>query len=489
MRFTVPVLLMAISFSACDQPPAPVSIQPKAPSAAKAAGDAPEWFNLRPGLEKTYGYTHAVRVGDHITISGAVSMDDQGNPLAVGDLAQQMKNCYGDLTKVLKHYGCTFDDVVMENVFTTDMAEFIKQAAYRGTIYPKQFPAGSWLEVKGLAGVHDRDRTGSVQAKARFVGRCCQAGAEKYRGSTSSNGHFQRAIGTTLACGSAWLLSNLSLREFLWMAALAALLSAWYAIAVLLRKGIGRKAVAAGGCSPRSRSRGCHGPGRTRAYAGRVSADPRPGPARACSWRSSAKGMAASNRGNWWRPMARRTKAASTRLREQVFPPATQPGAKANFASGANNNTPNMKPVNILPFAVLSVTLLGAGNQAIAQDKPANTYITQTTTNIIIPEGSTREDILKTFQEYFDKVISKSSLVKHYAIFVHAWGSHGGSLVQSMELASWEDIGKLDNEIEALEKAAWPDEAARKAFLKKMAGCTSPYHSDEIYSVMNSMRK
>jgi enamine deaminase RidA (YjgF/YER057c/UK114 family) len=92
-----------------------------------------------------------VRIGDDIKISGAVSMDDKGNPTAVGDLEQQMKNAYADLEKVLAHYGCTFDDVVVENVYTTDMAAFLKAAAYRGTIYKKQFPTGTWLEVKGLA--------------------------------------------------------------------------------------------------------------------------------------------------------------------------------------------------------------------------------------------------------------------------------------------------------------------------------------------------
>lgn len=148
-----------------------------------------------------------------------------------------------------------------------------------------------------------------------------------------------------------------------------------------------------------------------------------------------------------------------------------------------------MKPATILPIVALSFALCGAGQQAVAQDKPANTFITQTTTNIIIPEGSTREDVQKAFQEYFNKVISKSTLIKHYAIYIHAYGSRGASYVQSMELASWEDISKLDDEIEALEKAAWPDETARKAFLKKMASYSDPHHSDEIYTVMNSMRK
>jgi enamine deaminase RidA (YjgF/YER057c/UK114 family) len=111
----------------------------------------PEYFSLRPEVEKAYGYTHAVKIGNSIKVSGAVSMDDEGGPTALGDFLQQMKNCYADLEKVLKHYGCTFDDVVVENVFTTDMPAFLEHAGYRDSIYTKQFPTGSWLEVKGLA--------------------------------------------------------------------------------------------------------------------------------------------------------------------------------------------------------------------------------------------------------------------------------------------------------------------------------------------------
>lgn len=118
---------------------------------ASNVAEAPEYFLLRPEVEKAYGYTHAVKIGDDIKISGAVSMDDAGNPTAIGDLEQQMKNAYSDLDKVLRHYGFTFDDVIVENVFTTDMAKFLEVAGYRNSIYTKQFPTGSWLEVKGLA--------------------------------------------------------------------------------------------------------------------------------------------------------------------------------------------------------------------------------------------------------------------------------------------------------------------------------------------------
>ncbi|MEO8403259.1 MAG: RidA family protein [Chitinophagaceae bacterium] len=113
--------------------------------------EKPEYFQLRSKLENEYGYTHAVKIGDDLKISGAVSMDENGTLIAPGNMEQQMKNCYGDLEKILQHYGYTIDDVFAENIYTTDMAAFIKVAGSRSSIYKKQFPTGTWLEVKGLA--------------------------------------------------------------------------------------------------------------------------------------------------------------------------------------------------------------------------------------------------------------------------------------------------------------------------------------------------
>ena len=126
----------------------------KAPAGKEMKGsqiDSPEYYNLRPKLEKEYGYTHAVRIGDDLKISGAVSMNDSGMIVAPGNMEQQMRNCYADLEKILLHYGYTVDDVVAENIYTTNMAEFIKVSGFRNSIYKKQFPTGTWLEVKGLA--------------------------------------------------------------------------------------------------------------------------------------------------------------------------------------------------------------------------------------------------------------------------------------------------------------------------------------------------
>jgi len=145
IKFLAPIFVFALLIQSCNEAPK------EAEKEQIVEVEKPEYFLLRPETEKAYGYSHAVKIGNDIKISGAVSMDDAGNPTAVGDFEQQMKNCYSDLDKILKHFGCTFDDVVVENIFTTNMPLFLELAGYRNTIYTKQFPTGSWLGVKELA--------------------------------------------------------------------------------------------------------------------------------------------------------------------------------------------------------------------------------------------------------------------------------------------------------------------------------------------------
>ena len=140
-------MAVAVLLNACNQPENGKMTQ----ATETLSKNTAEYFNLRPALEKQYGYSHAVRIGDDLKISGAVSMTDSGAIIGPGDMALQMKNCYKDLEKILQHYGYTYDDVYAENIYTTNMDEFIRVALYRKAIFKKQFPTGTWLEVKGLA--------------------------------------------------------------------------------------------------------------------------------------------------------------------------------------------------------------------------------------------------------------------------------------------------------------------------------------------------
>ncbi|HMG66786.1 MAG TPA: RidA family protein [Chitinophagaceae bacterium] len=146
--FTSSLVLGFSIMSSCNNPD---NSKATADKEKAASSDTAEYFLFRPGVEKEYGYSHAVKIGDDLKISGAVSMNDSGVIVAPGNMAQQMKNCYSDLEKILKHYGYTFDDVFAENIYTTNMDDFIIASGYRNSIYKKQFPTGTWLEVKGLA--------------------------------------------------------------------------------------------------------------------------------------------------------------------------------------------------------------------------------------------------------------------------------------------------------------------------------------------------
>lgn len=139
-------LLLSFALFSCKQEP-----QKTNETAIEAEkSEKPEYFLLRPELEKMYGYTQAVRVGNLVKIGGVISIDDKGKPMAKDNYLQQMKNCYASLDKILKHYGCTFDDVVLENIYTTSMVELQKSASYRHKIYKNHFPTGSWIGIKEL---------------------------------------------------------------------------------------------------------------------------------------------------------------------------------------------------------------------------------------------------------------------------------------------------------------------------------------------------
>ena len=127
---------------------------------------------------------------------------------------------------------------------------------------------------------------------------------------------------------------------------------------------------------------------------------------------------------------------------------------------------------------------------ATAQEEKKTNFVTQVTTRLVIPDGMNESEFWDIQRELFDKVFSKSELVVHYSIYRHAWGSEGLTIVETMEFANWNDIDTFRTvERRALMEAAWPDEAARKAFVKKWSSFLVPHHKDEIYHISLYMRK
>lgn len=116
------------------------------------AGTPPERspFELHK-FEQRFGYTHALRVGSRIWVSGTVAMDAQGNVVGKGDMRAQIAQVYANLSKALSHYGADWADVVKETVHTTDMDAFLKATDERAKVYKgRRFPVSSWIGVPRL---------------------------------------------------------------------------------------------------------------------------------------------------------------------------------------------------------------------------------------------------------------------------------------------------------------------------------------------------
>jgi 2-iminobutanoate/2-iminopropanoate deaminase len=89
--------------------------------------------SLGMSWEKEYGYSQAVKVDNTIYISGQMSHDDKGNVVGQGNMEVQMRQAYTNIEKVLAQYGATFNNIVDEVLFVTDM-----DAAFAARVKCKQ---------------------------------------------------------------------------------------------------------------------------------------------------------------------------------------------------------------------------------------------------------------------------------------------------------------------------------------------------------------
>lgn len=98
-------------------------------------------FHFGKAGEDGAGYAQAVRVGKTIYISGTVGG---------GEAASALTNVYNGLQKTLAFYGATFQNVVKENLYTTNIEEMKKHNDVRKKFYNNDFPAATWVQIQRL---------------------------------------------------------------------------------------------------------------------------------------------------------------------------------------------------------------------------------------------------------------------------------------------------------------------------------------------------
>jgi len=101
-----------------------------------------KWHFGNPSKQDTSaGYAQVLKVDNILYISGTVTRE-----LTPEGILQ----VYQALEKSLKSFGATFQNVVKENLYTTDIEAMKKYNAVRKSFYKGDFPAATWVQVVRL---------------------------------------------------------------------------------------------------------------------------------------------------------------------------------------------------------------------------------------------------------------------------------------------------------------------------------------------------
>ncbi|PKF73823.1 RidA family protein [Chryseobacterium sp. PMSZPI] len=99
------------------------------------------WNNNKAKQDTIAGYTQVLKVDNILYISGAVTSELT---------PEGITSVYNDLKASLASFGATFENVVKENLFTTDMDKMKKLNYIRKKFYKKDFPAATWVQIQRL---------------------------------------------------------------------------------------------------------------------------------------------------------------------------------------------------------------------------------------------------------------------------------------------------------------------------------------------------
>jgi len=97
-----------------------------------------------------FGFSHIVKLGDTVYISGQLPQDQDGNIVGKGDMVVQTEKTYENLKKCLETVGATIHDIVMLRIFVTNLEEFQKTGDIRKKYFGKYRPATTGLEISQL---------------------------------------------------------------------------------------------------------------------------------------------------------------------------------------------------------------------------------------------------------------------------------------------------------------------------------------------------
>ncbi len=101
-------------------------------------------------LEPEIGFSRAVRIGSHISVSGTAPIKNNGETVSKGNVYEQTIRCLEISKLAIEQAQGRLENVIRTRIMLKDISRWREAARAHGEFFSKIKPACTFVEVKGF---------------------------------------------------------------------------------------------------------------------------------------------------------------------------------------------------------------------------------------------------------------------------------------------------------------------------------------------------